>query len=84
MTNIDFPSARKVLMDTKLIMSQQHALAIKVANGVPGCIKQSTVSSSKKVILSTDEATAVVLCPILGSTVQERPKTIGESPINGP
>lgn len=54
-------------------MSQQRALAIKVAM-VPQ-VALFNVSSSKKLILNNGETTAVVLCPVLGSTLEKRPKT---------
>ncbi|GAB0186843.1 interactor protein for cytohesin exchange factors 1 [Grus japonensis] len=41
----------EVLMDIKLNMSQQHALAAKKTSGILGCIRQSIASTSREVIL---------------------------------
>lgn len=53
-TQLESSSAEKdrgIPVDTKLSMSQQHVLVAKKAENVLGCIRQSTASKSREVIL---------------------------------
>ncbi|GAB0205169.1 hypothetical protein GRJ2_002982500 [Grus japonensis] len=76
-----------VLVDEKLDMIQQCALAAQKANHILGCIKRSVTSWSREVILplysTLVETSPGVLCPALVSPVQERHGPVEASPEEG-
>lgn len=66
-------------------MSQQCTPEAKKATGTLGCIRQNVASTLMDVILPlcSGETVPEVLCPVLGSPVQDRHRETGRSPANG-
>jgi len=74
-----------VLLDEKLDMSQQCALAAKKANHILGCIKSSVASRSREGILPlcSGESPPAVLHPALEPSAQGRHGDVGAGPEEG-
>jgi len=68
------------LVDNRLAMSQQCGLVAKKGSGILVYIKKNVAKKSRAVILPLCSG---ILCPFLGSSVQERQGTAGESPVEG-
>ena len=78
--------AEKLLVCNKLTMSHQCALVAKKDNSPElhqeGCCQQ-VERGDPSPLLSTGEATSAVLCPVLGSSAQERHGRTGVSSAKG-
>jgi len=76
----------ELLVDEKLDMSQQRALATQMANHILGCIKRNVDSRSREVILPllhSGETPPGVLHPALEPSAQERHRPFGVGPEEG-
>ncbi|KAF4793196.1 hypothetical protein TURU_113621 [Turdus rufiventris] len=68
------------MVDEKLNMSQQCVLTAQKAKRLLGCIKGSTASRSRKVILSLYSSPPGVLSAVLVSLTKEGHGSVGASP----
>ncbi|KAM9257298.1 RCC1-like G exchanging factor-like protein isoform 1-T1 [Cariama cristata] len=58
--NSSAEKALRVLVDTKLTVSQQCTLAVEKTNGIPGCIRRNVASMSREMVLPF--YSALVVC----------------------
>jgi len=74
-----------VLVDEKMDMTRQCALAAQKVNHILGCIKSSTASRAREVILPLccGETPPGVLCPALEPSAQEGHGPVGAGPEEG-
>ena len=63
----------------RLAMSWQCALVAKKTSGILWCVKKSIEGGDSPPLFCLGETASGVLCPVLGSFVQERQGTSGES-----
>ncbi|KAJ7425034.1 rna-directed dna polymerase from mobile element jockey-like [Pitangus sulphuratus] len=76
----------KLLADNKLSLSQQCALEAKKANAILAYVMKNIASvkgGDLAPLLSHGDAASAVLCPLLGSSVQERHGAPGVGPAEG-
>jgi len=72
-----------VLVDQRLVTSQQSALAAKKTNGILGYIKKNMNSMPRDPLFCPAKATIGILCPVPGSHVHKRQESPKRSPVDG-